>query len=343
MRRDAEGTSPSPVAGRRRSASRERRDRSFLDSPAMDPLYEPAGVEARWQQAWEDEGLYAAEPGSAADVRDRHPAPERHRRAAHGPRAERVDPGSARPVAPDARLLDALAAGLRPRGIATQNVVERDLAKEGLTRHDLGREAFVERTWDWLERYGGIIYGQFRRLGASLDYRRERFTMDDAYVARGPQVLRPPLRARLPLPRQPHRQLVPALRERDLRPRGQPHRRGRHAVHDPLPARGRLGAPDDRHGAAADDARRRRRGRAPGRRALPPPRREGGDRPGRRATRPDHRRRPRRPRVRDRRGQGHARPRPDGLRHRAHPRAPRAHRDRPRREHERRARASSPG
>ena len=67
-------------------------------------------------------------------------------------------------------------------GIATQNVVERDLAKEGLTRHDLGREAFVERTWRWLEHYGGVIYGQFRRLGASLDYRRERFTMDDDYV-----------------------------------------------------------------------------------------------------------------------------------------------------------------
>jgi valyl-tRNA synthetase len=67
-------------------------------------------------------------------------------------------------------------------GIATQNVVERALAKEGLTRHDLGRERFLERTWEWLEHYGGIIYGQFRRLGASLDYRRERFTMDDAYV-----------------------------------------------------------------------------------------------------------------------------------------------------------------
>ena len=59
--------------------------------------------------------------------------------------------------------------------------------------------------------------------------------------ARGPQVLRPPLRPRPPLPREPDRQLVPALRERDLRPRGQPPRRERHAVHDPLPARGRRG------------------------------------------------------------------------------------------------------
>src|SRR6187431_742846 len=67
-------------------------------------------------------------------------------------------------------------------GIATQNVVERELGREGLSRHDLGREAFVARTWEWLERYGGIIMGQLRRLGASLDYRRERMTMDEGYV-----------------------------------------------------------------------------------------------------------------------------------------------------------------
>ena len=67
-------------------------------------------------------------------------------------------------------------------GIATQAVVEKALAAEGLTRQDLGREAFVERTWDWLEKTGRTIMGQFRRLGASLDYSRERFTMDDAYV-----------------------------------------------------------------------------------------------------------------------------------------------------------------
>ena len=66
-------------------------------------------------------------------------------------------------------------------GIATQNVVEKQLATEGLTRHDLGREAFVERTWEWLELTGRTIMGQYRRLGASLDYSRERFTLDEAY------------------------------------------------------------------------------------------------------------------------------------------------------------------
>ena len=66
-------------------------------------------------------------------------------------------------------------------GISTQNVVEKQLAAEGLTRHDLGREAFIERTWEWLEQTGRTIMGQYRRLGASLDYSRERFTLDDAY------------------------------------------------------------------------------------------------------------------------------------------------------------------
>ena len=66
-------------------------------------------------------------------------------------------------------------------GISTQNVVEKQLAAEGLTRHDLGREAFIERTWEWLEQTGRTIMGQYRRLGASLDYSRERFTLDEAY------------------------------------------------------------------------------------------------------------------------------------------------------------------
>ena len=67
-------------------------------------------------------------------------------------------------------------------GISTQNVVEKQLAKEGTSRKELGREAFVERVWRHLEETGRTIMGQFRSLGASLDYSRERFTMDDAYV-----------------------------------------------------------------------------------------------------------------------------------------------------------------
>ena len=68
--------------------------------------------------------------------------------------------------------------GMDHAGIATQNVVERELKKEGLTRQDLGREKFVERVWQWKEQYGGIILKQIRRIGASCDWSRERFTLD---------------------------------------------------------------------------------------------------------------------------------------------------------------------
>ncbi len=69
--------------------------------------------------------------------------------------------------------------GMDHAGIATQNVVERELAKEGLSRHDLGREAFVERVWQWKAESGGRILNQMRRLGDGVDWSRERFTMDE--------------------------------------------------------------------------------------------------------------------------------------------------------------------
>ncbi|HQG29351.1 MAG TPA: valine--tRNA ligase, partial [Candidatus Ozemobacteraceae bacterium] len=64
-------------------------------------------------------------------------------------------------------------------GIATQNVVEKALAKEKTSRHDLGREKFLEKVWAWKEKYGGIIISQLKKLGCSCDWERERFTMDD--------------------------------------------------------------------------------------------------------------------------------------------------------------------
>ncbi|MCE5243856.1 MAG: valine--tRNA ligase [Desulfobacteraceae bacterium] len=64
-------------------------------------------------------------------------------------------------------------------GIATQNVVERQLAQEGQSRHEIGRDAFQERVWTWKKKYGGIIINQLKRLGASCDWERERFTMDE--------------------------------------------------------------------------------------------------------------------------------------------------------------------
>jgi valyl-tRNA synthetase len=67
-------------------------------------------------------------------------------------------------------------------GIATQAVVEKELAKEGTSRHELGREAFTERVWEWKAAYGSTILEQYKRLGASCDYERERFTLDEGYV-----------------------------------------------------------------------------------------------------------------------------------------------------------------
>jgi len=69
--------------------------------------------------------------------------------------------------------------GVDHAGIATQNVVEKEIAKEGVTRHDLGREQFLERVWAWVGKYRGVISNQHMRLGASCDWAREVFTMDE--------------------------------------------------------------------------------------------------------------------------------------------------------------------
>jgi valyl-tRNA synthetase len=150
----------------------------------MDPRYAPEGVEASWQEAWEAEGLYAA--GARAREAETYviciPPPN----VTGGLHMGHALNGSIQDVLVRwhrMRGFDTLwQPGYDHAGIATQNVVERALAAEGLTRQDIGREAFVERTWEWLEKTGRTIMGQLRRLGCSLDYSRERFTMDDDYV-----------------------------------------------------------------------------------------------------------------------------------------------------------------
>ena len=72
--------------------------------------------------------------------------------------------------------------GFDHAGISTQSVVEKELERQGSSRRELGREAFEARVWEWLREYGGKIMLDFRRMGASMDYRRERFTMDEGYV-----------------------------------------------------------------------------------------------------------------------------------------------------------------
>ncbi|MCC3859793.1 valine--tRNA ligase [Pseudemcibacter aquimaris] len=72
--------------------------------------------------------------------------------------------------------------GMDHAGIATQMVVERKLDAEGISRHDLGRDKFIERVWEWKEESGGMIFNQMRRLGQSCDWSRQKFTMDDGFV-----------------------------------------------------------------------------------------------------------------------------------------------------------------
>ncbi len=142
-------------------------------------------------------------------------------------------------------------------GIATQSVVEKELRSQGISRHDLGREAFVEKVWEWRAEYGKRIIGQFERLGASCDYEDERFTLDDGYVKAVLPRLQAALRQGLHLPRQLPRQLGPGLAFGDLRPRGREPRGDRHALLDRLPGRGLRPGAHGRHGAAGDDAGRR--------------------------------------------------------------------------------------
>jgi len=149
----------------------------------MDPLYKPQGVEERWQQTWEAEGLYNADPDpSRESFTIAHPPPnvtgDLH--LGHALQLSLAD------TIVRTRRMQGYNVLFQPgydhAGISTQNAVEKHLATEGKTRHDLGREAFEARVWEWLREYGGKIVFQFRRIGASLDYRRERFTMDEAYV-----------------------------------------------------------------------------------------------------------------------------------------------------------------
>ncbi len=150
----------------------------------MDPLYQPAGIEQRWQRAWEEDGLYRAGAGQRRD--DAYvicvPPPNVTGDLHIGHALN----GALQDVLIRWRRMQGYDTLWQPgydhAGISTQNVVEKQLALEGLTRHDIGREEFVRRTWDWLEQTGRTIFGQFRALGASLDYSRERFTMDPDYV-----------------------------------------------------------------------------------------------------------------------------------------------------------------
>lgn len=145
----------------------------------LSKTYDPAHVEDRLYSWWEASGFFHAEP-------DDHGEP--FVIAMPPPNVTgRLHLGHAMYVVQDAFIRRARMQGrnavwlpgMDHAGIATQNVVERELAKEGQSRHEIGREAFVERVWEWKEEYGGTILRQLRRLGFSPDWRREAFTLDE--------------------------------------------------------------------------------------------------------------------------------------------------------------------
>src|SRR5881628_885772 len=149
----------------------------------MESLYRPEGVEERWQRTWEEEGLYNADPDpSRESFAIAHPPPnvtgDLH--LGHALQLSLAD------TIVRMRRMQGYNTLFQPgydhAGISTQNAVEKDLVRQGTSRRELGREAFEARVWEWLRLYGRTIMTQFRSIGASLDYRRERFTMDDDYV-----------------------------------------------------------------------------------------------------------------------------------------------------------------
>ncbi len=142
--------------------------------------YDPKPIEDKWYQLWLDKGLFDSDVDETKEPFCIVIPPPNVTGSLHMGHAL------------DETLQDVLCRYKRMKGfnvlwlpgtdhagIATQNVVERQIATEGLTRHDLGREAFVERVWQWKEQYGSRIISQQKKIGASCDWRRERFTMDE--------------------------------------------------------------------------------------------------------------------------------------------------------------------
>jgi valyl-tRNA synthetase len=145
----------------------------------LSKTFDAKSAEERWFQLWIDRGYFKADPAKGGKPFSIVIPPPNVTGQLHIGHALNV---TLQDVIVRTRRMQGYNTlwlpGTDHAGIATQNVVERDLAKEGKTRHDLGREAFVERVWRWKETYGGRILNQLRRLGASCDWSRERFTLD---------------------------------------------------------------------------------------------------------------------------------------------------------------------
>jgi len=145
--------------------------------------FEPADVEARWMKEWLGAHIFHAEPDPAREPYSIVIPPPNITGVLHMGHAlnntiQDVLTRYHRMLGENACWL----VGTDHAGIATQNVVEKMLRAEGLTKEDLGREEFAKRVWEWRQQYGGTIIEQLKSLGCSCDYDRERFTFDEGYA-----------------------------------------------------------------------------------------------------------------------------------------------------------------
>jgi valyl-tRNA synthetase len=150
------------------------------DSAPISDRYEPAAVEARWYPVWEKHGYFRPETPSKKKPYSIVIPPPNVTGSLHMGHA--LD-NTLQDIMIRMKRMDGFNTLWQPgtdhAGIATQVVVERQLAAEGKTKDDIGREAFLRRVWQWKEESGGTIIRQLKRLGASCDWSRERFTMDE--------------------------------------------------------------------------------------------------------------------------------------------------------------------
>jgi len=144
----------------------------------MEKSYQPGVIEGRWYQLWEEKGYFS--PNSSEQsycIMLPPPNVTGNLHMGHAFQDTIMDVLSRfHRMQGDSVLWQP---GMDHAGIATQMVVERQLASDGITRHDLGREKFIEAVWDWKKSSGGQIARQMRRLGASVDWEHDRFTMDE--------------------------------------------------------------------------------------------------------------------------------------------------------------------
>src|SRR5690554_2453358 len=140
--------------------------------------YDPTEIEKKWYQTWEERGYFKpSEKGESFCIMIPPPNVTGSLHMGHGFNNAIMDALTRYNRMSGKNTL--WQPGTDHAGIATQMVVERQLGAQGISRHDLGREKFIEKVWEWKEQSGGNITRQIRRLGSSVDWSRERFTMDE--------------------------------------------------------------------------------------------------------------------------------------------------------------------